>query len=330
MIHLVFMLRRLFTAGLALAIAGALAPAAEAHHSDFRRATTGPAVGVTDSAATLTGTLSGGGATAYWFEYGSARERRTTDPQPVDAGGDTPVSAAVTGLKAGTIYRFRLVTRTSAGDAQRFTTAVPTPVAPPPVPATPPPVAPAQLPSAELGKSVVVAPVSGSVKVRAPGQPGFTQLTGGGSVPVGALVDTRGGGVRLTSALGDGRTQDGVFHGGLFQVRQSAKGKGLTDLVLRGGDFGACPRHAGARARAAAERRRKRPLRRLWGSDRGGRFRTHGRNSVATVRGTRWVTTDTCAGTRTTVTEGAVAVRDVRRKRTVVVRKGHSYLARSR
>jgi hypothetical protein len=42
------------------------------------------------------------------------------------------------------------------------------------------------------------------------------------------------------------------------------------------------------------------------------------------------VTTDTCAGTRTTVTEGAVAVRDLRRKRTVVVRAGKSYLARGR
>jgi len=71
-------------------------------------------------------------------------------------------------------------------------------------------------------------------------------------------------------------------------------------------------------------------VRKLWGQDKGGRFRTHGRNSVATVRGTRWVTTDTCAGTRTTVTEGAVAVRDLRRRKTVVVRAGRSYLARSR
>jgi hypothetical protein len=76
--------------------------------------------------------------------------------------------------------------------------------------------------------------------------------------------------------------------------------------------------------------RRRLPVRRLWARDRGGRFRTHGRNSVATVRGTSWVTTDTCAGTRTTVTSGAVSVRDVRRRRTVLVRAGHSYLARGR
>ena len=91
--------------------------------------------------------------------------------------------------------------------------------------------------------------------------------------------------------------------------------------------------HAGLRpvdadARAAQASKRK-PKRRLWARDKGGRFRTKGNNSVATVRGTRWVTTDTCAGTRTTVTEGSVSVRDLRRKRTVIVRAGKSYLARA-
>ena len=36
----------------------------------------------------------------------------------------------------------------------------------------------------------------------------------------------------------------------------------------------------------------------LWGRDRHGRFRTRGRNAVATVRGTVWKTADSCAGTR--------------------------------
>ena len=76
---------------------------------------------------------------------------------------------------------------------------------------------------------------------------------------------------------------------------------------------------------------KKKPRRRqLWARDKGGRFRTHGANSVATVRGTSWITTDTCNGTRTTVKAGVVSVRDVHRHRTVVVRKGHTYLARRR
>jgi hypothetical protein len=71
-------------------------------------------------------------------------------------------------------------------------------------------------------------------------------------------------------------------------------------------------------------------VRRLWARDRGGRFRTHGRNSVATARGTAWLTVDRCDGTLTVVSEGAVEVRDGRRRRTVLVRKGRKYLARAR
>jgi hypothetical protein len=177
---------------------------------------------------------------------------------------------------------------------------------------------------------MVVAPVAGVIKVQAPGHAGFTALTAGSSVPVGAVVDARAGTVQLTSAVSGGKTQDGTFRGAMFQVRQRAKGTGMTDLVLRGGNFSACPRRSQARGHAAAVDRRKKPVRRLWGSDKRGRFRTHGRNSVATVRGTRWVTTDTCAGTRTTVTEGAVSVRDLGRRKTVLVRAGKSYLARRR
>ena len=71
----------------------------------------------------------------------------------------------------------------------------------------------------------------------------------------------------------------------------------------------------------------RRAVRRLWGRDRGGRFRTRGRHGVATVRGTRWLTEDRCSGTLTRVTRGAVVVRDLTRRRSVVVRAGHSYLA---
>ena len=160
-----------------------------------------------------------------------------------------------------------------------------------------------------------------------PGATRYVVLAAGASIPTGAALDTRAGEIELTTALPDGTTQTARFHGGVFRVRQSAPGGGMTDLDLRG-PGPTCPRSQ-ATARAAAAARRK-PPRKLWASDKGGRFRTHGRNSVATVRGTRWVTTDSCAGTRTTVTEGAVSVRDLRRKRTVLVRAGHSYLARKR
>jgi hypothetical protein len=72
----------------------------------------------------------------------------------------------------------------------------------------------------------------------------------------------------------------------------------------------------------------KKPPRSLWGQDHHGRFQVRGRGSVATVRGTRWLTQDRCDGTLTRVTQGAVAVRDLHRHKTVVVQHGHSYLAR--
>ena len=74
---------------------------------------------------------------------------------------------------------------------------------------------------------------------------------------------------------------------------------------------------AGASALAREAKGKRRVVRRLWGKDKHARFRTHGRDSVATVRGTRWVTTDRCDGTLTKVSEGKVLVRDLRRSRSV-------------
>jgi hypothetical protein len=61
-----------------------------------------------------------------------------------------------------------------------------------------------------------------------------------------------------------------------------------------------------------------------------GRFRTAGKFASATVRGTKWLVEDTCAGTLTRVARGVVTVRDTVRRRTVTVRKGKRYLARPR
>ncbi len=59
-----------------------------------------------------------------------------------------------------------------------------------------------------------------------------------------------------------------------------------------------------------------------WEETRDGRYRTVGRHSSATVRGTIWGTIDRCDGTLTWITRGRVAVREFRRKKTIVVRAG--------
>ncbi|MEA2333152.1 MAG: hypothetical protein QOH58_3290 [Thermoleophilaceae bacterium] len=180
----------------------------------------------------------------------------------------------------------------------------------------------------ELGSSVVVAPGEGTLLVRRPGRSTFVALAFGSELPVGTEVDARDGTLALTSALPSGKTQTGRFGGGRFVIRQGSRG--YVDLHLRGD---ACPRpvarskHAKSSVVASAARK-PRSGRRLWGKDDGGRFRTHGKNSHATVRGTRWLVEDRCDGTLTRVTNGAVVVRDTVRHKRVVLKAGEHYLAR--
>jgi hypothetical protein len=115
-----------------------------------------------------------------------------------------------------------------------------------------------------------------------------------------------------------------VFSGGMFKVTQARGGRALTTLRLVE-KLAPCPK--GRRAQAAGKRKAKK--RRLWG-DGSGNFRTRGRRSAATVTGTRWLVQDSCAGTLTRVKQGKVKVRDFRRRKTVVVRAGKSYLARAK
>jgi hypothetical protein len=160
----------------------------------------------------------------------------------------------------------------------------------------------ASKPKPRFARSIVLAPVTGRVLVKRPGSPS-RRLTGGTLVRTGATVDTTQGMVRLTTALPGGKTQFGLFHGGAFVVTQPRAARGLTDLTLAGGSLGKCPKPsatANPRVTAAAS-----PHRRLFGHAHG-RFRTRGRSSSATVRGTKWMTEDRCDGTHTTDIQGRV------------------------
>jgi DNA-binding beta-propeller fold protein YncE len=180
-------------------------------------------------------------------------------------------------------------------------------------------------PAPEAGRTVVAAPLRGTVLVRKPGSTRYEELRGPEGVPVGSLVDTRRGKLRLTSASdARGGTQSGDFESGLFQVRQRRSSRPVTELVLKGGSFRSC-RRGTAGAQAA---QRARSVRRVRGNARG-RFRTRGRYSAATVRGTVWEVTDRCDGTLTRVRRGRVEVRDFRARRVVQLRAGRSYLARA-
>jgi hypothetical protein len=191
------------------------------------------------------------------------------------------------------------------------------------------------VPPPVLGKAVNVGLVSGRVTIGVPrtarsasgaqtSAVRFVPLRGTRQIPVGSFLNTSRGKVRLTSAANtSGAIQSGDFNGGVFQVLQSRRLRGLTDLNLSGGSFRACTARAGKRASASRSRR---VVRRLSGSG-SGRYRTRGRYSAATVRGTIWDTVDRCDGTLTRVKRGVVVVRDFRARRNITVRAGKSYLA---
>jgi hypothetical protein len=171
-----------------------------------------------------------------------------------------------------------------------------------------------------FNKTVVVKVVSGKVGIRRPGSKKDVDLKGSEGIPMGSIVDTGEGVVALTSlAKAGGTPQTAKFYQGVFKVTQSGS---VTNLTLTD-PLASC---RGARAGAAAA---KKKTRHLWGDGKGS-FRTNGKYSSATVRGTKWLVQDSCSGTLTRVVRGTVAVRDNVRHKTVTVKAGKSYLARPR
>jgi hypothetical protein len=166
-------------------------------------------------------------------------------------------------------------------------------------------------------------------------------LKGAANVPMGSQLDTSSGRVAVTSAAdtGGAKTQTADFYDGIFQVKQVVPKKKpkkpaalITDLVMKGEPSRSeCAPLKGAASVAAAKKKKrgaKSVLGSLWGNGKG-KFRTNGKYSSATVRGTIWLTQDRCDGTLTTVKRGTVSVRDFKLKKTVSVKAGHSYLARA-
>ena len=169
-------------------------------------------------------------------------------------------------------------------------------------------------------KTVVVKVISGKVRVRRPGSNDFVDLMGSEGIPLGSTVDTLAGVVELTSVpKAGGKPQAGRFYEGVFKVTQPGS---VTNLALTEA-LASC--RGGGRSAAATKKKQ----RHLWGDGKGS-FRTAGKYSSATVRGTKWLVKDSCAGTLTRVVRGTVTVRDKARGKTVVVSAGKSYLAKPR
>lgn len=193
-----------------------------------------------------------------------------------------------------------------------------------------------------FGRTATLRPVSGVVRIKPPGATGYAPLSSAKTVPLRTAVDTAKGTVRLTAAKRQARDsaaraprapETGLFHGGTFRVTQriarsrlrGGESVGFTVLRLARQPPSGCGRNNAGSAAGVANRGRSGGGR-LWG-DAHGNFQTGGRYATVTVRGTKWLTEETCAGTRVKVTRGVVSVNDLPHRRTIILRAPHSFLA---
>ena len=200
---------------------------------------------------------------------------------------------------------------------------------------------PGQRPAPHKGRSVTVVAERGIILVRVPGTARYVPISTLTEIPLGSIIDARKGRARITSEVDPktGRTQSSLFYDWFFRILQTKGSRPITEARLVKGSFAGCtPKRTRARSAtdglraqsAAAKKRSKRKIRQLWGHG-SGSFRTGGKRSAATVRGTWWLVVDRCDATLTRVKVGRVDVRDFRLRKTIKLRAGKRsiYLAKA-
>jgi hypothetical protein len=279
------------------------------------------------------------------------------------------LTRTLTGLEPGSTYHYAVVATNSQAPAgvssgdQVLATEASKPASPPAPPgntsgptattaasgSSPPAATTSSVPPPVLGKSVDVELVSGTVLIALPSTGSasfvgpleaaiesaskglkFIPLTEARQIPVGSTLDATAGVARITTATATvGKTQTGEFGAGIFKLLQSRKQKGLTELDIddNRGAKQACA-SLGKKAAVAAKHLSSKTLGRL-NANAHGSFSAHGQYSASTVRGTVWSVANQCDGTLTKVARGVVSVRDFRRRKTITLHSGQSYLAKA-
>ena len=307
-------------------------------------ASTGTPQVKSSTSAAFSGTVNPSGlATSAFFQYGLDRRYITpgasgahydhsTPPQALSADSSPhTVLASVRGLVPNAVYHVRLVATNSAG----------TTLGPDVVFKTrkdPPPGAP------KLGNTFNVS-ATGLVLIKLRGT--FVPLTELRQIPNGTIVNalhgtltliTTGATQHATLAAKKGQSkkpkkaknQIGKFGHAVFKVTQVRSGLATVSLVsnaFKGApSFASCKAKKKGKALAAAVSKKTLQLLRASGR---GKFRTKGRYSAATIRGTVWTIADRCDGTLTHAIKDTVTVNDFVLHKTITLRPGHSYLAQA-
>lgn len=198
------------------------------------------------------------------------------------------------------------------------------------------------IPPAVTSRSFQVEPGFGKVSVSPAGGPAGQPLKEQDLVPVASSVQATDGGLNVTTTGDDRGTQQTarVYAGGFTLTQTGTLQAPITNFRLpalagcrnepevpRRATRSAASRVAASgalRASIAATRKRKRRAKRLWVKEDGGRWQSATGSTSAAAVGTGWLTTLQCDGTRVTVTEGRVLVRDLLRKRSTLLRAGQS------
>ena len=298
------------------------------------------------STASFTGAATpNGNDTTVYFEYGldpkytgggTVVYDQSTPDQDIGSGiSPQTVNASAADLDPDALYHVRLVATNSYGTTYGADETFMTEPEPPP-------------PAPVLDKTADAGPVSGEVLIHLPtGAPrvtlpgeggGYVPLTELSQLPSGTSIDTRHGTISLETATGAGhQTGTGTFTGAVFQISlQSGAQKGITQLTLDDGAFSGVPSYNSV-CKAHAARDRADPsaiaaalnpaiIQTLHAHDNHGSFRTRGKFSAGTVRGTTWDTIDRCDGTGTIVYSGVVDVYDYHTGKTTAVYAGHHFL----
>ncbi len=297
-----------------------------------------PSIGGTTAA--FSGSVNPGGLpTTAFFQYGLDPKyngggplvyNQSTPAQTVGSDFTShTVTASVSGLVPNAVYHVRLVANNSAGTTVGSDITFSTLKTPPPGPPT-------------LGNTFNVSLVNGVVLIKIHGV--FVPLTELQQIPKNTVIDALHGTLSITTAAGGPggahdaaakgkkkkvKTQSGTFGGAIFKLTQAHSGLATLTLVENAftgaPSYATCKKHKAADASAAALS--SKTLQLLHSSAKG-KFRTSGRYSAATVRGTKWTIADRCDGTLTRDITHSVAVTDFVRHKTIVLHAGQSYLAK--
>jgi hypothetical protein len=164
-------------------------------------------------------------------------------------------------------------------------------------------------------------------KVKLPGSNTFVPLSQAENLPPGTTVDVTGDAeIQLADPTGQLMTfydmPDGVPSVFVLNGVQN----GFVQISLTGGSFSkSSSRHVSV----ADVKKKKKPVRRLWGSGKG-KFKTKGKYAAATVLGTIWLVADYTDHTLVTVNRGIVSVQDLVNKKTIIVKAGHSVIVNAK